>query len=59
MDKILEAHPADHFQLETAPRTTETHDKDSPGQDLMATQAMVTADTALDSNPVPMELSEA
>lgn len=59
MDKILEAHPADYLRLETAPRTTEIHDKDSLGQDLMATQAMVTADTALDSSLAHMELSEA
>lgn len=58
MDKILEAHPADHLRLEMAPKTTEIHDKDSLGQDLMATQAMVTADTALDSHLVHMELSE-
>lgn len=52
MDKIPEARPADHLQLEAAPRT---HDKDSLGQDLMA---MVTADTALGSRLVHMELSE-
>lgn len=58
-DRIPEAHPADRLRLETAPRTTEIHDKDSPGQHLMATQAMATADTALDSHRDRMEPSEA
>jgi hypothetical protein len=57
MDKIPEVHPADQFRLETALKTTEIpHDKDNPGQDLMA---MATADTGLDSHLVHMELSEA
>lgn len=59
MDKIQEAHPADQLRLEMAPKTPEIHDKGSLGQGPMATQAMVTADTALDSHLAHTELSEA
>jgi hypothetical protein len=49
----------DHHRLETALKTTETQDKDSPDKDLEATVTTETADTELGSLPINTVLSEA